>query len=155
MKQPLMAPIRTACTWARPKRPKYKRAEFSLVRNAKKKKGGSGALSIKKVSLFVVVFFMSMFTIHNVSASQRFVDVPSSHGAYEEINYLVDLGVIKGYTENGKSYYKPNNYVTRGQAAKMVVESTGHEPLVVSKSSFSDIKPDLYPELSGYVESAV
>lgn len=98
---------------------------------------------------------MSMFTIHNVSASQRFVDVPSSHGAYEEINYLVDLGVIKGYTENGKSYYKPNNYVTRGQAAKMVVESTGHEPLVVSKSSFSDIKPDLYPELSGYVESAV
>ncbi|MFP3918125.1 N-acetylmuramoyl-L-alanine amidase [Lysinibacillus telephonicus] len=112
-------------------------------------------MSIKKVSLFVVVFFMSMFTIHNVSASQRFVDVPSSHGAYEEINYLVDLGVIKGYTENGKSYYKPNNYVTRGQAAKMVVESTGHEPLVVSNSSFSDIKIDLYPELSGYVESAV
>ncbi len=118
-------------------------------------KGGSGTLSIKKISLFVLVFIMSMFTIHNVSASQRFVDVPSSHGASEEINYLVDLGVIKGYTENGKSYYKPNNPVTRGQAAKMVIESTDNKPLVVSKSSFSDIKLDLYPELSGYVESAV
>lgn len=128
---------------------------FDKIGMREKMEGGSGTLSIKKVSLFVVVFIMSMFNIHNVSASQRFVDVPSSHGASEEINYLVDLGVIKGYTEGGKSYYKPNNSVTRGQAAKMVIESTGNDPLVVAKSSFSDIKLDLYPELSGYVESAV
>jgi len=50
-----------------------------------------------------------MFTIHSAQASGGFVDVPKDHEAYEEINYLVSLGVIKGYTENGKTYYKPYN----------------------------------------------
>lgn len=94
-----------------------------------------------------------MFTIHSVSASQRFADVPSSNAAYEEINYLVDRGVIKGYEENGVTKYKPNNPVTRGQAAKMVIESTNNKPLVVSQSSFTDVK--VGTELSGYVESVV
>ncbi|MEO4054143.1 N-acetylmuramoyl-L-alanine amidase [Solibacillus sp. CAU 1738] len=108
---------------------------------------------LKKFSLLLVIVIMSMFSIHNVYASQRFADVPSSHGAYEEINYLVDLGVIKGYTENGKTIFKPNAFVTRGQAAKMVIESTNNEPLIVSKSSFSDVQ--VGTELSGYVESAI
>ncbi|SOB90859.1 N-acetylmuramoyl-L-alanine amidase [Ureibacillus xyleni] len=110
-------------------------------------------MSLKKVSLLVVFFMLSMFSIHNVSASQRFADVPSSNGAYEEINYLVDRGVIKGYVENGVTNFKPNNPVTRGQAAKMVIESTNNQSLVVSQSSFTDIK--VGTELSGYAESAV
>ncbi|MCP1143707.1 N-acetylmuramoyl-L-alanine amidase [Lysinibacillus endophyticus] len=110
-------------------------------------------MSLKKVSLIVVFFVVSMFTIHSVSASQRFADVPSSNAAYEEINYLVDRGVIKGYEENGVTKYKPNNPVTRGQAAKMVIESTNNKPLVVSQSSFTDVK--VGTELSGYVESVV
>ncbi len=96
---------------------------------------------------------MSMFNIHNVYANARFADVPTSHGSYEEINYLVDLGVIKGYTENGKTIFKPNAPVTRGQVAKMVVEATGNKPLTVKKSSFSDVQ--VGTELSGYVERAV
>ncbi|MEO4054144.1 N-acetylmuramoyl-L-alanine amidase [Solibacillus sp. CAU 1738] len=108
---------------------------------------------LKKFSLLLVVVIMSMFSIHNVYASQRFADVPSSHGAYEEINYLVDLGVIKGYTEKDKTIFKPNAFVTRGQAAKMVIESTNNKPLIVSKSSFSDVQ--VGTELSGYVESAI
>lgn len=114
-------------------------------------KGGNRKLSLKKISLLLIVFMV--FTIHSASANQRFTDVPSSHGAYEEINYLVNLGVIKGYPAEGK--FKPNNSVTRGQAAKMVVEATGHEPLVVSKSSFTDIDLNKYPEVSGYAEAAV
>lgn len=96
---------------------------------------------------------MSMFNIHNVYANARFADVSTSHGSYEEINYLVDLGVIKGYTENGKTIFKPNAPVTRGQVAKMVVEATGNKPLVVQKSSFSDVQ--VGTELSGYVERAI
>lgn len=114
-------------------------------------KGGNKKLSFKKMSLLLV--FLMVFNIHSASANQRFTDVPSSHGAYEEINYLVNLGIIKGYTKEGK--FKPNNPVTRGQAAKMVVEATGHEQLVVSESSFSDINLNLYPEVSGYAEAAV
>ncbi|WP_107942094.1 N-acetylmuramoyl-L-alanine amidase [Metasolibacillus fluoroglycofenilyticus] len=110
-------------------------------------------MSFKKVSLMLIVVIMSMFNIHNVYANARFADVPTSHGAYGEVNYLVDLGVIKGYTENGKTIFKPNAPVTRGQVAKMVVEATGSKPLVVQKSSFSDVQ--VGTELSGYVERAV
>ncbi|MGG2084540.1 N-acetylmuramoyl-L-alanine amidase [Lysinibacillus pakistanensis] len=94
-----------------------------------------------------------MFTVHSAQASGVFVDIPKQDEAFEEINYLVNLGVIKGYTEKGKMYYKPNNNVTRGQAAKMVVVASGNKPLVVHTSSFSDVKPG--SELSGYVERAV
>ncbi|TQR32307.1 N-acetylmuramoyl-L-alanine amidase [Lysinibacillus sphaericus] len=94
-----------------------------------------------------------MFTIHSAQASGGFVDVPKDQEAYEEINYLVSLGVIKGYTENGKTYYKPYNNVTRGQVAKMAVIASGNKPLVVNKSSFSDVT--VGTELSGYVERAI
>lgn len=99
------------------------------------------------------IIIMSLVSLHPVYANQRFADVSSSHGAYEEITYLVDLGVIKGYSEKGQTNFKPNVSVTRGQAAKMVIEATKNKPLTVGKSSFSDIETGT--ELSGYVESAI
>jgi len=109
---------------------------------------------IKKLSLVVVILLMSILNLQHVYASQQFIDVPSDNDAYEEINYLVNLGVIKGYPVlNGKVYFKPNNVVTRGQAAKMLVIATGNQPLKVSKSSFSDVP--VGSDLSNYVERAV
>ena len=110
---------------------------------------------LKKISLILCVLFISasMFTIHSANASGGFEDVSLDHEAYEEINYLVSSGVIKGYTEKGKTYYKPYNNVTRGQVAKMVVIASGNKPLVVKKSNFSDVT--VGTELSGYVERAV
>ncbi|MGE7695920.1 N-acetylmuramoyl-L-alanine amidase [Lysinibacillus sp. NPDC094177] len=112
-------------------------------------------LYLKKISLILCVLFVSasIFTIHSAQASGGFVDVTNQDDAYEEINYLVNLGVIKGYTEKGKTYYKPKNTVTRGQVAKMVVVASDNKPLVVKKSSFSDVADGT--ELSGYVERAV
>ncbi|MEK4128706.1 N-acetylmuramoyl-L-alanine amidase [Solibacillus sp. FSL W8-0474] len=101
----------------------------------------------------VTIIFMSMFPLNMANASTSFADVPSTNGAYGEISYLVNAGVIKGYTENGKTLYKPNAHVTRGQAAKMVVVATKNKPLTVQNSSFSDVT--VGTELSGYVESAV
>lgn len=101
----------------------------------------------------VTIIFMAMFQLNTAYASTSFADVPSTNGAYKEISYLVDAGVIKGYTENGKTIYKPNAHVTRGQAAKMVVVATNNKPLTVQKSSFTDVTAGT--ELSGYVESAV
>jgi len=100
-----------------------------------------------------------MFTIHSASVSAAtnsnitFEDVTKNHPAYEEINYLVNLGVIQGYFVNGKRVFGPNNNVTRGQAAKMVVVASGNKPLVVNKSSFSDVT--VGTEMSGYIERAV
>ncbi|MGE7987761.1 N-acetylmuramoyl-L-alanine amidase [Lysinibacillus fusiformis] len=108
----------------------------------------------KKISLTLCILFIStFFTIHSVSASSNFEDISSKHEAFEEINYLIKLGVIKGYRENGKTYFKPNNMVTRGQVAKMVVIASGNKPLTVKNSSFSDVT--VGTELSGYVERAI
>ncbi|KOY82336.1 N-acetylmuramoyl-L-alanine amidase [Lysinibacillus macroides] len=116
-------------------------------------------MNIKKISLILCVLFISasMFTLHSASVSAntniKFEDVSNNHSAYEEINYLVNLGVIQGYFVNGKRVFGPNNNVTRGQAAKMVVVASGNKPLVVHKSSFSDVTAGT--EMSGYIERAV
>lgn len=101
----------------------------------------------------LIIFLIALVGVSPAQAKERFGDVPSTHGAYEEISYLVNLGVIKGYTENGKTMFKPNTSVTRGQAAKMVVVATNNKPVSVKKSSFSDVT--VGTELSGYAESAV
>ncbi|GLC87860.1 N-acetylmuramoyl-L-alanine amidase [Lysinibacillus piscis] len=110
---------------------------------------------LKKISFMLCVLLISasMFSVHSAHANSGFQDVTQKHEAYEEINYLVGLGVIKGYTEKGKTYFKPGNNVTRGQVAKMVVVASGNNPLVVKKSSFSDV--EVGTELSGYVERAI
>lgn len=108
---------------------------------------------MKKCAIAFIIFLIALVGVSPAQANERFDDVSATNGAYEEISYLVNLGVIKGYTENGKISFKPNKAVTRGQAAKMVVVATNNKPTIVKKSSFSDVKAGT--ELSGYVESAV
>lgn len=106
----------------------------------------------------LVVFVISLFAVQSSKAQAatiNFTDVSSATPAYGEIMYLVDLGVLEGSFEKGKRVFKPNDQVTRGQAAKMVVVATGQEPLVVTKSSFTDIDLKKNATLSGYVERAV
>ena len=96
---------------------------------------------------------MSMFSIQSVHASQPFADIPTSHEAFKEINYLVNQGVIRGYTENGKQLFKPQDNVRRWQVAKMVINAAGIQVSKPSKSSFTDVKAGT--EESMYVEAAV
>lgn len=104
------------------------------------------------VLLAAFVFCLSFFNINTASAKVKFVDVPTTYDAYNEIQYLVELGAIKGYeTKNGR-YYKPHEPVKRGQAAKMLVVTAGLKPLNVNKSSFKDVEAGT--ELSGFVERA-
>ena len=118
-----------------------------------KKEGGRKALSLKNFTLTFVVVIMSMFSIQSVYASPHFADVPTSHEAYDEVSYLVDRGVIKGYTVNGKPMYKPGEQVKRWQVAKMVLLAAGINVQSTSKSSFTDVKAG--SEESMYVEKAV
>ena len=107
----------------------------------------------KIISIVLILLMAVTLSIKQVHAAQSFVDVPSTAEAFEEINFLVDQQVINGYTENGKKYFKPFNYVTRWQAAKMVVNASGNEPLKVTKSSFTDVA--VGSEASLYIERAV
>ncbi|MFY3791586.1 N-acetylmuramoyl-L-alanine amidase [Ureibacillus sp. MALMAid1270] len=116
-------------------------------------------MSKKKFSFlfFLVMITFTILTVSDASAKSRIVfpDVPSTLGGSEEIYYLVEQGVINGVPVNSGNIFKPNDFVTRAQAAKMVIIAGGFEPLVVTKSSFSDIDLERTPLLSSYVEKAV
>lgn len=110
-------------------------------------------VSQKIISAMIGFVMLFVLTGQQANAAVTFADVPTTADTYDEINYLVNLNVIKGYKENGKTYYKPSNSVTRGQAAKMVVVASGHTPLKVAKSSFTDVQ--VGTEVSTYIERAV
>jgi alpha-tubulin suppressor-like RCC1 family protein len=67
----------------------------------------------------------------------RFSDVPYGHRNYAHINALVVLGIINGYSD---STFRPNNTLTRAQAAIMIVRAAGISTEGVS-SSFTDVPP--------------
>ncbi|MER1956934.1 MAG: N-acetylmuramoyl-L-alanine amidase [Solibacillus sp.] len=106
----------------------------------------------KLITLVVAVFLVCTLAVSQASARVVFVDVATTDDTYDEIQYLIDLGAIRGYEEKGKTYYKPKTHVTRGHAAKMAVIAAGKGPLKVSKSSYSDVA--VGTEISTYVERA-
>ncbi len=90
-----------------------------------------------------------------------FADVPSSSPLYSFVETAVSRGIVSGYQCGGageacdgsnRPYFRPNNNVTRGQTAKMIVISRGWSQVTPGSSSFADV-PTSSP-LSGYVEGA-
>ena len=109
-------------------------------------------MDIKKLLLPIALVIMSFFNIHSVSASIVFKDISKSHPQYNEIYYLVNLGVINGHKQANGYYFRPKNSVTRAEVAKMVVIASGNTAKKVSKSSFSDVSMSV---MTGYIERAV
>lgn len=68
------------------------------------------------------------------STSGKFTDVPSSHFAFTAIEDLSSQGVIEGYTDGT---FRPNEKVTRGQAAAMINRMLKYKPK--NTASFKDI----------------
>ena len=109
-------------------------------------------MSIKKLLLPIAFIIMTVFNIHNVSASVVFKDLSKKDSQYNEITYLVNTGVINGYKLSDGYYFKGSNAVNRQEVAKMVVLAAGYQPKTVTKSSFSDVQMSV---MTGYIEKAV
>ncbi len=100
----------------------------------------------------IILLVAASFSL-KASASQTFSDVSVSADGYQEIEFIYNKGIIKGYQVNGKRLYKPGEVLTRSQAAKMLVEASSQKPLAVSKSQFKDVQ--VGTEMSSYIERAV
>lgn len=74
---------------------------------------------MKKFSLLALILVL-VFNVHAVQASASFKDVSNDHWAKSEIDYLVNLGVIRGYNDGA---FMPNNSVTNAQVALMLVRA--------------------------------
>jgi hypothetical protein len=83
------------------------------------------------------------------SCALQFTDVPPTNTFYPFVQCLACWGIINGYAcggpnepcdPNSNPYFRPNNYVTRGQLAKIVSESAGFaEEVPRSQWTFTDV----------------
>jgi hypothetical protein len=69
----------------------------------------------------------------------QFIDVPQGSTFYIYIYCLACQGIISGY---GDGTFRPNNNVTRGQAAKVLANSAGYnDNIPADRQTFEDVAP--------------
>jgi N-acetylmuramoyl-L-alanine amidase len=82
-----------------------------------------------------------------------FADIPLSYWAYTNIQHLSSLKVINGYENEDKTFsFRPEQKVTRAQAAKMIIEAVGEKQASVSQQIFKDIPSSHWA--AGYIQRA-
>ena len=87
------------------------------------------------------VKMISNYLNEEVDQKSGFRDV-ENHWAKDDIDILTDKGYIKGYPSG---HFKPDNYITRAEAVKILNETFGIKDSGYENMSFSDInKADWY-----------
>ena len=75
----------------------------------------------------------------------RFTDVPPQFWAYNSITKMTKEGFMSGY-KNGT--FKPNNPLSREEAASLFSKMIGEPPSIMLASSFTDITSDRWSSLA-------
>jgi N-acetylmuramoyl-L-alanine amidase len=109
--------------------------------------------TIKWATMVMMIFTLVSMVPGQSFAKTQFTDVTPDKEYYEEVNYIANLDIIKGYMENGISKFKPGNNLTRAQAAKMLVIATNKQDIPTPSLQFKDIKSGT--EQYEYVSRAV
>jgi len=91
--------------------------------------------------------------VNMAAARSLFTDVPSGYWAVNEIHFLYNQSIIQGYETGGTATFRPEQNVTRAQAAKMLVKALGKSELQVAKPTFKDVGTGHWAQ--GWVERAV
>ncbi|MDV2684328.1 N-acetylmuramoyl-L-alanine amidase [Alkalihalophilus lindianensis] len=108
---------------------------------------------LKKVT-WVLFAFLLVFPLLGVEGkgfaqTTQFNDVSTSHWANKEIHFLRGKNVISGYEDNT---FKPNNSLTRAQAAVIMTNILGVGERNVSQATFPDVPTTFWA--SGSIEQA-
>ncbi|MCM3574419.1 S-layer homology domain-containing protein [Mesobacillus subterraneus] len=90
----------------------------------------------------------------SVDAASGFSDVYKENYFYEAVVNLTQRGVIKGF---GDGTYKPNQEVTRAQAAAIIAASLGLNTKTPKNPGFNDVKPGTwyYGAVAALVEKKI
>jgi len=89
-------------------------------------------------------------TVASKPALAAFNDIPAHFWARRPIEYLATLGIMLGYPNKT---FRPNQALTRGELATLLVKAKGFKVEKVTESSFWDINSDSW--VAPYVEVAV
>ncbi|TAA72801.1 S-layer homology domain-containing protein [Planococcus salinarum] len=99
---------------------------------------------MKKLMGTVVILLSLVLALPAAAAT----DLPESHPFYEEITYLMDMGVIEGYPDGT---VRPDQEVTRAEAAVMVGRLQDFDG-TERATQFTDVPAGYYA--SGYIAEA-
>ncbi|MFC9539914.1 S-layer homology domain-containing protein [Lysinibacillus sp. NPDC056959] len=102
---------------------------------------------MKKIYLLLIPIITCFLVLPSTSLAATFSDVPPSHPNYDDINYLLDMGVI-----DKSSKYGISDIVTREEVAVMIAKATGLDG-AQRTTKFSDVLKS--NKNSGYIQSAV
>lgn len=116
------------------------------------KKGGQRALRATLAATLATSGVV--YTLPAQAASSPFSDVPYTHTHFDNIMALQARGIISGY---GDGTFRPNNYVTRAQAAKMLAMVLGLDTVNVKNPNFADVSSHdaSYGPIAALVEANV
>ncbi|WP_227521942.1 S-layer homology domain-containing protein [Bacillus solitudinis] len=89
-----------------------------------------------------VIFVLSLFLVHSpIQASTTFYDVGEDFWGKAEIELLTNRSIVGGYPDGS---FKPNQTVTRAQAATMIVQALGLSVEERPNPGFTDISKGFY-----------
>lgn len=116
------------------------------------KKGGQRALRATLAATLVTSGVV--YTLPVQAASSPFSDVPYTHTHFDNIMALQARGVISGY---GDGTFRPNKYVTRAQASKMLAMVLNLDTVNVKNPNFADVSShdEHYGAIAALVEANV
>ncbi|WP_142825895.1 S-layer homology domain-containing protein [Planococcus soli] len=100
---------------------------------------------MKKTMQFIAIV-LSLFLF--LPAASAVTDLSENHMFYEEINYLIDKGVVKGYSDGT---IRPDRSLNRAEAAVMIGRLKGLDG-TPQKTPFRDVPAGHYA--SGYIANA-
>jgi hypothetical protein len=101
-------------------------------------------MTLKKL-LMALILFISLGIGSTISEASKFKDVPMDHWAHDEIRFLSDKQVIRGYSSGN---FQPLTTLTRKDAAVMMVRA-----MKLPAASQPSVRPsDLKSSMGGYTE---
>lgn len=115
-------------------------------------KAGVSMKQLRKWLSFVFILLLFFTGVSLKAEAKSFADVPSTHWAAKEIDYLSDLGILKGGT-NG--LFNKEALVTRAEAAAILVRAKGLSTENVTDPGFNDVPEShfFYKEIAAAVNA--
>ncbi len=107
---------------------------------------GGGICLFKKaiIALLVVIFFLPTLAFNQTTVSAQgfeFRDVSKGTWGYDEIHYLNEKRIQTGYADGT---FRPNDSVTRAQAAVIITNALGVGGKKVTRAAFPDVPTNFW-----------
>ncbi|MEK4698600.1 S-layer homology domain-containing protein [Solibacillus sp. FSL R7-0668] len=119
---------------------------MSKIKNRKNK--------ITKVTMSTALVASSISFVAPLASAAQFADVKQTNTHYDAINELAGRGIINGY-EDG--LFRPENFVSRAQAAKIIAKTLNLDVSNVENPQFKDvnINSGYYPYIAALANAGI